>query len=525
MPQAKTGRESHKSRYLNRRKEVNNIGEGRLPRLFFCWYERKQRESTMKRACTTGRADDSSRPTHRIFAGLACLAIFIFGAAAPATAAAGTGELSKETVACLKCHDKDGLEKKLESGEKLSLRISTKDYEASLHNDTSCEDCHTEIDNKTHGKEKTVTESKREFATSMRESCRDCHKEKFKEYEDSVHAAVIKQGSKKAPLCADCHNPHTVRSWKIPAPMAATPCAKCHEDIFKAYSKDVHGLERVSKGKGAPLCADCHKAHAIKAASMGEGIRDACIVCHKDAVKEHKDWLPKTDLHFESISCTVCHAPDAQRRVNLRLYDGIGPAKRQMSEKSGVPKFEKLTHAADAKDMGLDERALWSLLKEFNQEGGTGKTVLRGRLEVKSGIEAHQLGEKSKAIKDCKFCHQAGAEPFQSVTLTIAGPDGRPLRHGVQKEALNSLLSLESIRGFYVIGSTRIKLLDTLLIMVVLGSIGGPLVHMSVKRMFRRFREKRAAEIKAAILAAGSQNLMPAQPTSGGPADPGSKPS
>lgn len=147
---------------------------------------------------------------------------------------------------------------------------------------------------------------------------------------------------------------------------------------------------------------------------------------------------------------------------------------------------------------------------------------MRGRLEVKSGVEAHQLSEKSKAIKDCKFCHQAGAEPFQSVTLTIAGPDGRPLRHGVQKEVLNSLLSVESIRGFYVIGSTRIKLLDTLLIMVLLGSIAGPLAHMTVKRLFKGFRERRAAEIKAAVSAATGQH--PLQPLPGGHSDRDGKP-
>ncbi|MBL0125682.1 MAG: hypothetical protein IPP88_24510 [Betaproteobacteria bacterium] len=472
----------------------------------------------MKSACNTGQVALLPRTRQLILAGLASLAIFVLGAPAPASA----GDLSKESESCLKCHDKVGLEKKLESGETLSLQISTKAYGESMHNETNCEDCHTDIDAKTHGKEKTVTKSKREFATSMRESCRDCHKQKFKEYDDSVHAALIKGGNKKAPMCADCHNPHTVRSWKIPAPIADTPCANCHGDIFKAYSKDVHGLERVAKGKAAPLCADCHKAHNVKAASLGAGIKDACLTCHKNAVKEHQDWLPKSELHFESISCPVCHAPDAQRRVNLRLYDGEGAKHHQLSEKSGVPLFEKRTHAADAKNAGLDERALWSLLKEFNQDGGEGKTVLRGRLEVKSGVEAHQLSEKSKAIKDCKFCHQAGAEPFQSVTLTIAGPDGRPLRHGVQKEVLNSLLSVESIRGFYVIGSTRIKLLDTLLIMVLLGSIAGPLAHMTVKRLFKGFRERRAAEINAAVSAATGQH--PVQPLPGDHSDRDGKP-
>ena len=433
---------------------------------------------------------------------LAAMVALLLGLAGLEVRAEGNA-LAKEDLACLTCHDKTGLEKKLESGETLSLQISTKGYLDSMHNGTSCEDCHSNLDAKTHGKTKTVVKSKRDFSLSMRESCRTCHKKKFTEYEDSVHAALIKEGSKKAPICSDCHNPHTVRSAKIVEAINATPCAKCHEEIFKAYSKDVHGQERIAKGISAPLCAGCHQAHNVKAASMGDGVKDACLSCHKDAVNQHKDWLPNTARHFEAISCPVCHAPDAQRRVNLRLYDGA--AKRQIAEKTGIPKFQKRTNAADEKDVGLDERALWSLLKEFNQDGGNGKTVLRGRLEVRSGVEAHQLSDKSRAIRDCDTCHKEGAVAFQSVTLTIAGPDGRPLRHGIQKDVLNSLTSMDSVRGFYAIGSTRIKLLDVLLVLVLLGAVSVPLVHMTIKRLFKSVRTKLEAEKTAALSQNGVQ--------------------
>jgi hypothetical protein len=77
---------------------------------------------------------------------------------------------------------------------------------------------------------------------------------------------------------------------------------------------------------------------------------------------------------------------------------------------------------------------------------------------------------------------------------------------------LNSLLSVESIRGFYVIGSTRIKLLDTLLIMVVLGSIGGPLAHMAVKRFFKKHREQREADRIAAMAATDGRSQTPPVP-------------
>ena len=419
------------------------------------------------------------------------LQVFIGGAAY-----AEEEGLSKETKACLKCHDKEGEEKILDNKEKLSLHVSTKAFEASEHRKTDCEDCHSDIDAKTHGKVKKSIESKRAYSLSMKDSCRECHKKPFKTYEDGLHAALVKAGDDKAPLCSDCHNSHTLLSVKIVAPMAETPCARCHEDIYKAYAKDVHGLERAAKGKAAPICSTCHKTHDIKAASFGDSIKDSCISCHKDAIAEHKDWLPNTVLHFEAISCPVCHSPDAKRRVNLRLYDNA--AKKQLSEKTGVPRFEKRTAAADLNKAGLDEKALWSLLTEFNQDSGTKNTVLRGRLEVRSGVEAHQISDKSKAVKDCDTCHRPGAEAFQSVTLTIASPDGRPIRHGVQKDVLNSLAATESVRGFYAIGSTRIKLLDYALLAVLLAGIGGPLTHMTIKRLFGRVREKRLAEQRGA---------------------------
>ena len=49
------------------------------------------------------------------------------------------------------------------------------------------------------------------------------------------------------------------------------------------------------------------------------------------------------------------------------------------------------------------------------------------------GVQSHQLSEKKLAIKDCKVCHEAGAVPFVSVVLSIAGPDGRPILQGVEK--------------------------------------------------------------------------------------------
>ena len=95
------------------------------------------------------------------------------------------------------------------------------------------------------------------------------------------------------------------------------------------------------------------------------------------------------------------------------------------------------------------------------------------------------------------------------MTLTIAGPDGRPLRHGVQTAVLSSLTSMDSVRGFYAIGSTRIKLLDILLVLVVAGAVCVPLGHMTIKRLFKGVRERLEAERLAAQHAAAAGAPQP----------------
>ncbi len=445
-----------------------------------------------------------------LVAGLAALAL---SSLAPAAVAAADAELEEVAAAGKASPDnakKPLAAKRLAVGTKLPLRVSTKLYLQSVHKENNCTDCHSDLDEDEHGKVKTPMKNRRAMKQAMQESCFDCHKKRVKEYNDGIHALLVKEGDEKAPLCANCHNAHTQASVKLVGPIDQTPCASCHDAIFKAYAKDVHGLERVIQGKAAPICSDCHKAHDIQAASLGDGPKEACLSCHEKSLEQHREWLPNAGLHLESISCVVCHAPDAQRRVNLRLYDSA--SKSQLREKSGVPQFVRRAQAGDTQNLGLDERALWSLLTQFSQDAELeGNAVLRGRLEVRSGVEAHQLSEKSKALKDCNVCHSSGAEAFQSVVLTIAGPDGRPLRHAVQKDVLTSLTALESVRGFYALGSTRIKLLDTLLILVVLGSVAGVLAHMTGKRLFKGMRERRAAAARAAAAAAASGST-PGQP-------------
>lgn len=356
------------------------------------------------------------------------------------TAFAGEIELSEEDQGCLKCHGDENLKQTLPSGKTRSLYVSARDFAASVHLNDGCAACHSEYEevclDKAQEEDRQVFETKREHSLELMRGCVDCHKKAVERYGESVHAALLKKGdaekADKTAICSDCHSSHTER-------------------FFEAKNK--------------------------------------CQSCHEETASEHRDWLPKTERHLETIACESCHAPKAQRRVNLRVYEGGSP----LAPRAGVPLFKKVAGEADPPGARLDSRALWSLLKDFSEEDGAGKTVVRGKLEVKSAAEGHQLNEKSEAIKECATCHSPRAEAFKSVTVSIVGPDGRTLHAPADKGLLSSLESLESVGGFYVLGATRIKLLDTVLLLVFLAGTGGPLAHFTIRMAARRVRQKREA--------------------------------
>jgi hypothetical protein len=425
----------------------------------------------------------------RLFRAILAAAMALTLAAGLPAQAAETKDtaLSKEDKVCLDCHAKPGFRKTLANGKSLSLYIAPQEFAESTHNASGCEACHSDIDVKTHSKQDKPIASKHAMSLELMETCRDCHKKTVKLYEDSVHAAQVQAGSDKAPLCSDCHNPHATRSVKSAGGHSESVlCEQCHKGVAQAFATSVHG----QSGDEALACKDCHRTHNVKAASLGDAMKGQCLSCHRETVTTHAQWLPNTERHLEAISCPACHTPGTTRRVNLRIYEGAAP--HQAAEKVGVPQFVRLARTADPEGDGIDGRALWSLLKDFNRDGSQSRTFVRGRLEVQTGIESHSLALKAQALKDCSTCHRQGAKSFQSVTVSMAGPDGRPLRHGASAGMLSSIESIGSVSGFYAIGSTRIGLLDTMLVMALAAGILIPGAHLVVKLMVSRKRKAAA---------------------------------
>ncbi len=433
---------------------------------------------------------DRYNASHRILPsfleyGLATAALVAALILLPATTApifAAEPALSAADQNCLGCHGAAGMEKKLADGDILKLQVPADAFVKSVHGANGCTSCHSDVDPGKHPPEKNDIASKRSFAVATAQGCRTCHADKFEQWESSIHGALVRNGNPAAPICSDCHNPHAIIK-DAATKIDLVPCKNCHADIYNAYLGSMHAKSRIgSKDSYAPICSGCHTAHAVKPTSLGQGPEAACFGCHAAALESHQKWLPNAALHFEVVSCPACHTPGAQRKVDLMLIDSKGQARG--TEQIGVPLFDASTKS-DGK--GIDAQALWNLMQTLNRSGIAGKTVLRGRLNVLTAPQAHNMADKSKALSDCHTCHRAGSQAFQSVTISLVGPDGRRIGYGANADVLNSAFSVGSVSGFYAIGGTRIMLLDILLILAILGGGGIAVGHVFLGWMFKRF--------------------------------------
>ncbi|HNE03894.1 MAG TPA: cytochrome c3 family protein, partial [Anaerolineales bacterium] len=109
---------------------------------------------------------------------------------------------------CLACHQEEGIDKTLGS-ESLPVTINPTEFGLSVHAEEGvlCVDCHVDISDYPHPDVKS--KSVRDFQMTFADSCKECHEDQFTDAHDSVHQTAMDEGDPNAPLCADCHNPHT----------------------------------------------------------------------------------------------------------------------------------------------------------------------------------------------------------------------------------------------------------------------------------------------------------------------------
>ncbi|MBK6452205.1 MAG: hypothetical protein IPF84_06540 [Proteobacteria bacterium] len=152
---------------------------------------------------------------------------------------------------CGVCHE-DMMEGYLSSVHARSLFVSGLTDAA-----PSCSDCHGSHDIQRHDAAGARTSHK-----MSPETCGDCHKGILKEWDESAHGALWRDG-KDGPVCSTCHEAHAIQDPTTAAMRTHMPsdCGNCHEELYKSFHDSFHGKASAVGHGSAAMCSDCHTPH------------------------------------------------------------------------------------------------------------------------------------------------------------------------------------------------------------------------------------------------------------------------
>ncbi len=339
--------------------------------------------------------------------------------------------LAVDNEECLDCHGDPDFSVELPDGKTRSLYVDPKKFKVSVHgsNDVACTDCHTDL-------------------TELN-------------YDNEV--------------------PHHT-------PAAFVNCGDCHDEEQSAYERSVHANARSAGKKGAPICYNCHNYHYTKhlaAHTVVERENEFCLRCH-DPYKYH-NWLPQKNTHFNYVECSVCHAPETGRHVHLRLYDLMtekflsGP---EILQKLGVDYDTFLKKFDKNGDGKIDYSEFGDIVDALRMKRI--RAVFWGELAVELDPKLHSV-TKGKAIKNCETCHSINSPFFKDVRLLFTKPDGSVDFVPVTRNVLESF----HVTHFYVLDATRVRILDIIGILIVLGGMAFAGGHMTLRILTIPLRRKK----------------------------------
>jgi hypothetical protein len=400
-----------------------------------------------------------------------------------ATAKAGI----KENVYCLTCH-RNNISMAMKNGEFVSVTINDAVVANSVHGKLQCTNCHNEFSKTQHPIRSF--ESRRAYTIAASELCWKCHKDADKLYKTSVHFDMLKGGSLKAPACTDCHGDHSISGVKKDRNLGITSCNKCHSNMNSSYEASIHGKARQKGDERAPGCSACHNAHNVESTTLTANLKDGCLKCHKDAAKLHNKWLANPPItlpsfalaHFDVVSCAACHAKSAGPAVYLSLYDrrtGKPLSEEEAAARLGTDTKGFMAKIDENANDRIDPQELWDLFATLFKQGVI--TTFTGKMDVRNATEAHMIGGKADAVKDCEKCHLPGAELLQDVFMVMKRADGKPATYKVDNQVLTSVFSVLPVSKFYALGSMSITLLDILFVVALIGGLAVPIGHITLR--------------------------------------------
>ncbi|MBZ0268877.1 cytochrome c3 family protein [bacterium] len=248
--------------------------------------------------------------------------------------APAAGLASEETETCFECHADPDTER--ENGE--SVLVVPEIFEASIHGDFDCTDCHADVDPDDIPHEEQLE----------RVACVDCHDDVELDFNVGIHGQALNRQDPLAPDCKTCHGVHDIRkssdpearTFKMKIPYL---CGECHREgapvaeayeigehnIIDNYSQSIHGEGLFKKGLTVTAtCTSCHGAHMIlphtdpRASISPRNIAKTCMQCHARIEDVHEKVI-RGELWEERPgaipACTDCHLPHKARKETIAL--------------------------------------------------------------------------------------------------------------------------------------------------------------------------------------------------------------
>jgi cytochrome b subunit of formate dehydrogenase len=249
---------------------------------------------------------------------------------------------------CLTCHGEPEIAM-TRDGESVSLYVDEEAFNDSIHANTACAQCHTDV---------TVSKERACETIENAVDCSICHADQVTEYQASMHGKLHAQDDPDAPSCQDCHAKHATLSSESPVsptyPRSVPQlCGTCHRvgekaatrieadvaDIVGSYEDSVHGRGLIKSGLVVTAtCADCHGAHSElppddpNSPVHSDNIASTCGTCHHGIEEEfrgsiHSPDEPSPDKEYPT--CEDCHASHTIMRI-----ENVG-FRTQMMEQCG----------------------------------------------------------------------------------------------------------------------------------------------------------------------------------------------
>jgi predicted CXXCH cytochrome family protein len=170
----------------------------------------------------------------------------------------------------------------------------------------NCQSCHGSHHILSHKNAQSATSK-----TNIPDTCGKCHAKIEADYDRGVHGKAIAAGDLKAPVCTDCHTAHAIlQPTEAEFRMQSTPiCGSCHTEKFSTYRDTFHSQLGLLGGYvQTARCWDCHGAHEVLAASDPRSpinranLVKTCGRCHAGANLSFVQYQPHANAHDRKLN-------------------------------------------------------------------------------------------------------------------------------------------------------------------------------------------------------------------------------